>query len=158
MLVNPDKACIKARIIVHSQSEFCLMKTYFLHFLLLSLLTFSCRKPEDVPPPSSVINGKKWKLVYYSYNGTEITDKFSNCIFSFGNDGFLKITNAGKEFTGSWKEISDPPKLEIVVLTNDQYVNLFNRTWENKLLNPSRIELADLKIQPQEIIKLDVIP
>ena len=134
------------------------MKTILIHFLLFSVICFSCRKPQDVPPPSSVLSGKSWKLVYYSYNGTEITDKFSNCIFSFGKDGVLKITNNGINYSGSWKEISDPPKLEMEILANDQYISLFKRTWENKLLNPSRIELADFKIQPQEIIKLDLIP
>jgi hypothetical protein len=134
------------------------MKTFILHVLLIIVLSFSCRKPENVPTPSSVISGKKWKLIYYSLNGTDITKKFSNCSLSFGKDGVMIIKNADKEYTGTWKEISDPPKLEMDVSTNDQFVALFSRTWENKLLNPARIELADLKIQPQEIIKLDVIP
>jgi hypothetical protein len=134
------------------------MKIFILFLASLIVLNCSCRKPEDVPPPSSVISGKKFKLIYYSYNGTEITNNFSNCTLVFAQDGSLKIINNGIEFNGSWKELSDPPKLEINIVTNDQYVGLFNRVWENKLLNPTRIELADLKIQPQEIIRLDIIP
>jgi hypothetical protein len=119
---------------------------------------FSCRKPEDVPAPSSIISGKRWKLISYIYNGTDITANFSNCILTFEGNGSLKIVNGGQNFSGSWIEFSEPPKLELSVNTSDPYVSLLNRTWENKLLNPSRIELADLKIQPQEIVKLDLIP
>jgi hypothetical protein len=125
---------------------------------MIILLIFSCRKPENSPAPSSVISGKNWKLVEYNYNGTDITSNFSDCRFSFGSDGVLKISNAGQTFTGTWKEFSNPPKLEIIIVTNNTFVQLFNKNWENKLLNPQRIELADSKIDPQEIIKLDLIP
>jgi hypothetical protein len=125
---------------------------------MIILLIFSCRKPENSPAPSSVISGKNWKLVEYNYNGTDITNNFSDCRFSFGSDGVLKISNAGQTFTGTWKEFSNPPKLEIIIVTNNTFVQLFNKNWENKLLNPQRIELADIKIDPQEIIKLDLIP
>jgi hypothetical protein len=125
---------------------------------MIILLIFSCRKPENSPAPSSVISGKNWKLVDYNYNGTDITNNFSDCRFSFGGDGVLKISNAGQTFTGTWKEFSNPPKLEIIIVTNNTFVQLFNKNWENKLLNPQRIELADSKIDPQEIIKLDLIP
>ena len=125
---------------------------------MIILLIFSCRKPENSPAPSSVISGKNWKLVEYNYNGTDITSNFSDCRFSFGSDGVLKISNAGQTFTGTWKEFSNPPKLEIIIVTNNTFVQLFNKNWENKLLNPQRIELADIKIDPQEIIKLDLIP
>ena len=125
---------------------------------MIILLIFSCRKPENSPAPSSVISGKNWKLVEYNYNGTDITNNFSDCRFSFGSDGVLKISNAGQTFTGTWKEFSNPPKLEINIATNNTFVQLFNKNWENKLLNPQRIELADSKIDPQEIIKLDLIP
>ena len=125
---------------------------------MIILLIFSCRKPENSPAPSSVISGKNWKLVEYNYNGTDITNNFSDCRFSFGSDGVLKISNAGQTFTGTWKEFSNPPKLEITIVTNNTFVQLFNKNWENKLLNPQRIELADSKIDPQEIIKLDLIP
>ena len=121
-------------------------------------MAFACRKPENSPAPSSIISGKNWKLVEYNYNGTNITNNYSNCQFDFGSDGVLKITNAGQTYTGSWKEFSNPPKLEINIVTNNTFVQLFNKTWENKLLNPQRIELADSKVDPQEIIKLDLIP
>jgi len=134
------------------------MKPLSFILLLTILMAFSCRKPENSPAPSSVISGKNWKLVEYNYNGTNITGNYSNCQFSFGSDGVLKITNAGQTNTGTWKEFSNPPKLEINIATNNTFVQLFNKTWENKLLNPQRIELADSKINPQEIIKLDLIP
>lgn len=134
------------------------MKPLSFIWLVIILLIFSCRKPENSPAPSSVISGKNWKLVEYNYNGTNITNNFSDCRFSFGSDGVLKITNAGQTFTGIWKEFSNPPKLEIIIVTNNTFVQLFNKNWENKLLNPQRIELADSKIDPQEIIKLDLIP
>jgi hypothetical protein len=121
-------------------------------------MAFACRKPENSPAPSSIISGKNWKLVEYNYNGTNITNNYSNCQFGFGSDGVLKITNAGQTYTGTWKEFSNPPKLEINIVTNNTFVQLFNKTWENKLLNPQRIELADSKIEPQEIIKLDLVP
>lgn len=134
------------------------MKPLSFIWLMIILLIFSCRKPENSPAPSSVISGKNWKLVEYNYNGTDITNNFSDCRFSFGSDGVLKISNAGQTFTGTWKEFSNPPKLEIIIVTNNTFVQLFNKNWENKLLNPQRIELADSKIDPQEIIKLDLIP
>jgi hypothetical protein len=134
------------------------MKPLSFIWLVIILLIFSCRKPENSPAPSSVISGKNWKLVEYNYNGTNITSNFSDCRFSFGSDGVLKISNAGQTFTGTWKEFSNPPKLEITIVTNNTFVQLFNKNWENKLLNPQRIELADSKIDPQEIIKLDLIP
>jgi len=134
------------------------MKPLSFIWLMIILLIFSCRKPENSPAPSSVISGKNWKLVDYNYNGTDITNNFSDCRFSFGGDGVLKISNAGQTFTGTWKEFSNPPKLEIIIVTNNTFVQLFNKNWENKLLNPQRIELADSKIDPQEIIKLDLIP
>jgi hypothetical protein len=134
------------------------MKPLSFIWLMIILLIFSCRKPENSPAPSSVISGKNWKLVEYNYNGTDITNNFSDCRFSFGSDGVLKISNAGQTFTGTWKEFSNPPKLEITIVTNNTFVQLFNKNWENKLLNPQRIELADSKIDPQEIIKLDLIP
>jgi hypothetical protein len=134
------------------------MNRPYILLLFLIVIGFSCRKPEDLPAPSSIISGKRWKLMSYTYNGTDITGSFSNCILTFEGNGSLKIVNAGQIYSGSWREFSDPPKLELNVISSDQMVNLFNRTWENKLLNPERIELADLKIQPQEIIKLDLIP
>lgn len=126
--------------------------------LFFSLLVYSCRKPENSPAPSSVISGKNWKLVSYNYQGRDITPNYTSCRFSFGTDGVLKISNAGQVYTGTWKEFSNPPKLELNVATNSPLVSLFNRIWENKLLNPQRIELADSKIEPQQIIKLDLIP
>jgi hypothetical protein len=134
------------------------MKSLKLVVILVSILSFSCRKPENPPAPSSVISGKNWKLVEYTYNGTNITNNYSSCRFSFGSDGNLKITNAGQTFSGTWKEFSEPPKLELNVATNNTFISLFNRIWEIKLLNPQRIELADSKIQPQEIVKLDLVP
>jgi hypothetical protein len=134
------------------------MKPLSIILCLICTLVLSCRKPESSPAPSSVISGKNWKLVEYNYNGTDITNNFSDCRFSFGSDGVLKISNAGQTFTGTWKEFSNPPKLEITIVTNNTFVQLFNKNWENKLLNPQRIELADSKIDPQEIIKLDLIP
>jgi hypothetical protein len=131
-----------------------------LSFILLSffLLNLSCRKPEDSPAPSSVISGKNWKLIYYNLNGTEITNSFSNCTLDFEQDGELRITNAGQSYIGNWKEFSDPPKLELDINTGNFPVSLFSKTWENKLLNPTRIELVDFKIDPQEIVRLDLIP
>lgn len=140
------------------------MKMKLIIFLCCTIVLFSCRKPEDTPAPSSIIRGKKWKLISYlvknpnDVNYTEIISGFSGCTISFNNDGGLVITNAGKSNTGSWTEFSEPPKIEMDVISNDSYVNLFNKTWEAVLLNPSRIQLADSKINPQEKIKLDVIP
>ncbi|MFN9709831.1 MAG: hypothetical protein ACK55K_00275 [Bacteroidota bacterium] len=134
------------------------MNRFQIVFIFCLFMMFSCRKPENVPAPSSVISGKRWKLISYSFNGTDITNKFSNCILTFEGNGTLKIVNAGQNYSGSWVEYSAPPKLELNIFTSDPVVSLFNRTWENKLLNPTRIELADLKIQPQEIVKLDLIP
>jgi hypothetical protein len=131
-----------------------------LSFILLSffLLNLSCRKPEDSPAPSSVIRGKNWKLIYYSLNGTEKTDDFINCVVSFKEDGSLNITNNRLNYSGDWMEFSEPPKLELNINTGNYPVSLLSRTWENKLLNPTRIELVDFKIDPQEIVRLDLIP
>jgi len=134
------------------------MKPLSIILCLICTLVLSCRKPESSPAPSSVISGKNWKLVEYNYNGTNIINNYSNCRFSFDNNGVLKITNAGQTFTGTWKEFSNPPKLELNIITNNTFVQLFNKTWENKLLNPTRIEMVDSKIEPREIIKLDLIP
>lgn len=131
-----------------------------LSIILLSsfLLTLSCRKPEDVPAPSSVISGKNWKLIYYSFNGTDITGDFGNCVLSFGSNGNLKITKDEVDYNGSWVEFSEPPKLDINIISSDPYVDQLSGNWENKLLNPGRIELVDDKIAPQKIVKLDLIP
>jgi hypothetical protein len=122
------------------------------------LLNISCRKPENSPAPSSVISGKKWRLISYNLNGLEILSGFSNCTVAFNSNSELVITNNGINNTGTWKEFSNPPKIEMNISSNDAYVILFNKTWEAILLNPGRVELADTKINPQEIIKLDIIP
>ena len=131
-----------------------------LSFILLSffLLNLSCRKPEDSPAPSSVISGKNWKLIYYSLNGTDKSNDFINCVVSFKEDGSLKITNNGLDYSGDWVEFSEPPKLELNINTGNYPVSLLSKTWENKLLNPTRVELVDFKIDPQEIVRLDLIP
>lgn len=134
------------------------MKKLTIIFFSICLLNLSCRKPEDVPAPSSVINGKNWRLIYYSFNGTDITSDFRNCVLAFLEGGSLKITNEGVEYSGSWVEFSEPPKLELTVNTANPFVDKLNGNWENKLLNPGRIELVDDKIAPQKIIKLDIIP
>jgi len=134
------------------------MKPFTIIIILFVVFGFSCRKPEDLPTPSSIIRDRNWKLVEYNFNGTNITNNFSNCTFRFDGDGVLKITNAGQTYTGTWKEFSEPPKIELIVLANNTFINLFNRAWDTKLLNPQRIELADDKFRPQEIIKLDLIP
>jgi hypothetical protein len=118
----------------------------------------SITTPDTVTDASIVISGKNWKLIYYNLNGTEITNSFSNCTLNFGQDGELRITNAGQSYIGNWKQFSDPPKLELEVNTGNFPVSLLTKTWENKLLNPTRIELVDFKIDPQEIIRLDLIP
>jgi hypothetical protein len=133
------------------------MKYNYLICLFLVAFLFSCRKPEDSPAPSSIIKGKKWKLISYNLNGTEIIGGFSDCVLDFNNDGTLLIMNAGKNNIGSWIEFSEPAKIEMNVTSNDPYVNLFNKTWETVFLNPGRIQLADQKINPQEIIKLDIL-
>ena len=134
------------------------MKFNFLIFLTVISLLFSCRKPEDSPAPSSIIKGKKWKLVSYDLGGTEIISSFSGCALTFDNNDVLIITNAGTNHTGTWIEFSDPPKIDMIISSNDPYVNLFNKTWETVLLTPGRIQLADNKLNPQEIIKLDLLP
>jgi hypothetical protein len=134
------------------------MKLKLLIFLSFITLLFSCRKPEDSPAPSSIIKGKKWKLTSYTLNGTEIIGGFSQCTLAFNADGVLQIGNAGNSHAGTWREFSDPPKIEMIINSNDPYVNLFNKIWESLLLNPSRIQLTDNKNNPQEIIGLDLIP
>jgi hypothetical protein len=134
------------------------MKLKLIIYLFCTAVVFSCRKPENSPAPSSIISGKKWKLISYSLNGTEIISGFSACTVTFNSDGVLVITNNGINNTGTWKEFSEPPKIEMNITSNDSYVDLFNKTWEAILLNPGRIQLADTRINPQEIIKLDIIP
>jgi hypothetical protein len=134
------------------------MNPKFLIFLSIVVLFFSCRKPENSPAPSSIIKGKKWKLVSYTLNGTEIINGFTNCTLSFNNDGTLIVANDGKNNNGTWKEFSNPPKIEMDITSNDSYVSLLNKTWETAFLNPGRIKLADDKINPQEVITLDLIP
>jgi len=134
------------------------MKLKLIIYLFSAVVFFSCRKPENSPAPSSVISGKKWRLISYNLNGLEILSGFSNCTVAFNSNGELVITNNGINNTGTWKEFSDPPKIEMNISSNDAYVILFNKTWEAILLNPGRVELADTKINPQEIIKLDIIP
>lgn len=134
------------------------MKVLSITMLSLFVMALSCRKPEDVPAPSSVIKGKKWKLIYYSDGGTDITANFSNCVLYFLEDQNLEVSDGGAGYSGSWIEFSEPPKLEINVNTSNAYVNLLNGSWENKLLNPTRIELVDNKIAPQLIVKLDLVP
>lgn len=134
------------------------MKLKLFFSLAVVTLLFSCRKPEDSPAPSSIIKGKKWKLISYTLNGAEIISNFSQCSLAFNADGVLQITNEGAGHAGTWQEFSDPPKIEMIINSNDPYVNLFNKTWEALLLNPGRIQLADNKNNPQEIIKLDLIP
>jgi hypothetical protein len=134
------------------------MKVHCLIFLAAFSLLFSCRKPEDSPAPSSIIKGKRWKLVSYDLGGTEIVSSFSGCVLSFDNNDVLIITNAGTNHTGTWVEFSDPPKIDMIISSNDPYVNLFNKTWETVLLTPGRIQMADNKLNPLEVIKLDLLP
>jgi hypothetical protein len=134
------------------------MKYLPIYFLSFSLLLSACRKPQDSPAPSAIITGKSWKLIFYSYNGTDITNKFSNCIIKFEGNGTLKATNAGQTFSGTWEEVLEPPKLKMDITTNNQYVRLFNKEWEKKLLNPTRVEFVDNRIAPQENIKFDLVP
>jgi hypothetical protein len=148
---------MKETIIVPLQTEQHSMKSILFLFVTVFLLAASCRKPEDSPSPASIITGKTWKLVSYTYYGTNITNKFSNCTISFSGDGTLKAVNAGQNLTGTWEEVSSPPKLKMDILTSNQWMRLLNKEWTSKLLNPTRIEFVDDRVAPQEIIKFDLV-
>jgi hypothetical protein len=76
----------------------------------------------------------------------------------FNTNGTLSVVNDGKNYSGTWKEFSDPPKVEMNISSSDNYVKLLSKTWETLFLTPGRIQLADSKINPGETIKLDLIP
>ncbi len=133
------------------------MKNSILLLTIFFLLGSSCRKPQDPPPPSLLINGNKFRVHQYSLNGQDNTAKFANCVLYFQQDGKFEITQDGKLFSGSWEEYSEPPKLSIEILTNNNYLNLLSREWQNDLLNPTRVKLVDELNAPQQILILDLI-
>ncbi len=133
------------------------MKNSILLLTIFFLFGISCRKPQDPPPPSLLINGNKFRVHQYSLNGQDNTAKFANSVLYFQQDGKLELTQDGKLFSGSWEEYSEPPILNIGISTNNTYLNLLSREWQNDLLNPTRIKLVDELNAPQHILILDLI-
>ncbi|MBU6157827.1 MAG: hypothetical protein KGP35_02235 [Bacteroidetes bacterium] len=133
------------------------MKNSILLSVFFVMAVISCRKPQDPPPPSRLISGNKFKVHQYVLNGQDNTAKFANSVLYFQEDGRLELTQDGKVFSGSWEEYSDPPKLSVEILTNNNFLNLLSREWLNDLLNPTRVKLVDELTSPQHILILDLI-
>ena len=133
------------------------MKNSILLSVFFLMLVISCRKPQDPPPPSLILNGNKFKVHQYILNGQDNTDKFTNSVLNFQQDGKLELTKDGKLFSGSWEEYSLPHKVNIDISTTNSYLNLLSREWINDLLNPSRIKLVDELTAPQHVLILDLV-
>jgi hypothetical protein len=131
------------------------MKKFLIAFLLITAVTLSCRKPQEVPTMTSVLLQSEWKVGYLRDNSTNYTSLYTNWRFTFKADSTVLITNGSTQLSGRWSEDVNRKKFDLTVNAPTLQGALLSREWDIVLIGPNRIKLANDKFFPTQELYFD---
>ncbi len=131
------------------------MKKILIALLLVPVVLTSCRKPQDVPPMTSVLLQNEWKVGLLRDNSNNLTSLYTNWLFTFRADSTVLITNGTTQLSGTWSENVNTKKFNLNINAPTFQAALLSREWDIVLVGPLRIRLANDKFTPTQELYFD---
>ena len=118
--------------------------------IILIATVSSCKKSDDTVSSqlaalTQIVQQGKWKVTYYSDNGTVETSTYSGYEFQFNANGTVTATKAGSAVTGTWTSGNDDSTLKLYLNfgTTNPFQEL-NDDWHVTQQSSAIIKLEDV--------------
>ncbi|MBL0049806.1 MAG: hypothetical protein IPP32_17125 [Bacteroidetes bacterium] len=92
--------------------------------ILASITLFSCKKDDNsnsgatANVTNQVIQSGKWAVTFFSEDGVDHTNYFSNYLFEFSNSGVVSATKNTNTVSGTWQTGTDDSQVKFILLFN----------------------------------------
>ncbi len=111
-------------------------------------LTFERPSGNNPGEPNELLTGVitegTWQVASYNDNGEDKTSDYTGFSLAFSEDGAVLATNGSDEVQGTWSEVTDDGRQELVMdFGVAEPFDEFNDDWEIVEVSETRIELRD---------------
>lgn len=103
-----------------------LIRLSFLSILIITSL-YSCKKDDNsnsgatANVTNQVVQDGKWAVTFFSEDGVDNTNYFSNYLFQFSSSGGVTATKNASSVSGTWQTGTDDSKIKFTLYFYNSY-------------------------------------